>query len=94
MSGSVSSRIQYRGAVGELDIECVQIDHDDAMAILIHKRLQKDIAIIIIILLCLKSTVLSIVWKRGTGGRSQGGVETEAGGGGGSQHYPRYISIV
>ena len=36
MPGSVSSRIQYRGAVGELDIECVQIDHDDAMANLIH----------------------------------------------------------
>ena len=31
---------------------------------------------------------------RGTGGQSQGGVETEAGVGGGSQHYPRYISIV
>ena len=46
MSGSVSSRIQYRGAVGELDIECVQIDHDDAMANLIHKRLHKDIAIV------------------------------------------------
>ena len=45
MSGSVSSRIQYRGAAGELDIELNVSKLTMTMTNLIHQRLQKDIAI-------------------------------------------------
>ena len=44
-SGSVSSRIQYRGAAGELDIELNVSKLTMTMTNLIHQRLQKDIAI-------------------------------------------------
>ena len=46
MSGSVSSRIQYRGAVGELDIELNVSKLTMTMANLIFQRLQKDIVIL------------------------------------------------